>query len=98
VGYEVVVDYGVEQKGVYAVVEVAVHVVIGPVGVSLVPFPCPIAVVGRKATIVFDTRDEMDSLLACGTFWRIWLPLWSLVQCASVIMYFTSFNSHFIIH
>ena len=36
VGYEVVVDYGVEEKGVYAVVEVAVHVVIGPVGVSRV--------------------------------------------------------------
>lgn len=39
VGYEVVVDYGVEEEGVYAVVEVAVHVVIGPVGVSRVCQP-----------------------------------------------------------
>lgn len=36
VGNEVVVDYGVKEEGVYAVVEVAVHVVVGPDDVSLV--------------------------------------------------------------
>lgn len=73
VRYEIVVDYGVEEESVYAVVEVAVHVVIGPVEVSSVP--SPMAVVGRRATIVSDILGEMDSLLACETFWRICLPL-----------------------
>lgn len=75
VGYEIVVDYGVEQEGVYAVVEVTVHVIIGPVDVSFVFPPHDFL---ERATIAFDIPDGMDSLLVCEASWKICLPLWFL--------------------
>lgn len=50
VGYEVVVDYGVEEEGVYAVVEVTVHVIIGPVDVNRGFLHITLEVIGRRAS------------------------------------------------